>query len=62
LRVTKDDRLLVIHNLSGESQQAVLSSSNHYGDFNRIVLHSSEAAELKANSLNLPPYSTVVIR
>ncbi|HIW35216.1 MAG TPA: DUF3459 domain-containing protein [Candidatus Paenibacillus intestinavium] len=62
LRVTKDDRLLVVHNLSGESQQTTLSASSQYGTFNDIVLSSTEAAELRTDGLSVPPYSSVVIR
>lgn len=62
LRVTKDDRLLVVHNLSGESQLASLASSAEYDSFDSLIYTSDAAAELQADSLNIPPYSTVIIR
>jgi len=62
LRVTEDDRLLVIHNLSGESQQATLTSSEKFGSFQSIILDSDGAAELHDNQLTIPAYTTVILR
>lgn len=62
LRVTADDRLLVVHNLSGEAQQAELAASEQYGSFDTLLYATDAAAELQAGQLTIPPYSSVVIR
>lgn len=62
VRVTTDDRVLVVHNLSGQKQEAELTSSATFGAFEKLLYATDAAAELEAGMLQLPPYSTVIIR
>lgn len=62
VRATKDDRVLVVHNLSGQQQEAELKPSEMYGAFEKLLYATDEAAELNEGMLQLPPYSTVIIR
>jgi len=62
VRVTKDDRVLVVHNLSGQQHEAELKPSATFGAFEKLMYATDEAAELNEGVLHLPPYSTVIIR
>lgn len=62
VRVTKDDRVLVVHNLSGEVQSTELRESAAYGMFDQLLYATEDTAELQASQLTIPPYSSVVIR
>lgn len=62
LRVISDDRLLIVHNLSGQAQQVMLEEDPMYGTFEQLILASDELAVLEGEVLTIPPYSTVAIR
>lgn len=62
VRVTRKERVLVIHNLSGDPQTAELTPVPHYGAFTTIARKSDDSAALTGESLTLPPYSTVILK
>ncbi|MFB9326887.1 alpha-amylase family glycosyl hydrolase [Paenibacillus aurantiacus] len=57
LRVTADDQVLVVHNMSGTEQKVQLTE----GEFAEIAKQSKEGATLDGAALVLPAYSTVVL-
>ncbi|MHA7967255.1 alpha-amylase family glycosyl hydrolase [Paenibacillus sp. CAU 1782] len=62
VRVSRNERVLVVHNLSGKEQKAALAPSPIYGEF-RVLAHSTASeALLKERILTLPPYSTVILK
>ncbi|RIX60432.1 DUF3459 domain-containing protein [Paenibacillus nanensis] len=62
VRVTKSERVLVVHNLSGEAQTTELAASELYGAFQTLAHSTSEEAALDGTTLTLPPYSTVILK
>lgn len=62
LRITENDHVLVVHNLSGEQQQAELNQASEYGAFDELLHTTAASAELNGAELQLPPYSTVILR
>ena len=62
IRVTKSERVLVIHNLSGEMQSTELTPSDTYGSFTKLARQSDHDAKLDGAMLSIPPYSTVIIK
>jgi len=65
VRMTKDARVLVVHNMSGEKQSAKLTASERYGAFREIVRQTGiggEGASLDGETLSIAPFSTVIIR
>lgn len=62
VRVTKSERVLVVHNLSGEAQTTELAASKTYGAFKTLAHSTSEEAALDGTKLTLPPYSTVILK
>ncbi|MBD3918122.1 DUF3459 domain-containing protein [Paenibacillus sp. PR3] len=62
IRMTVDERVLVVHNLSSKPLQAVISDQTAYGAFSTIVHTTDSSAALEKHSLSLPPYSTVIIK
>ncbi|WP_080832836.1 alpha-amylase family glycosyl hydrolase [Cohnella massiliensis] len=65
IRKTGDSRVLVVHNMSGEPQEAELAPSGLYGSFQKIERQTggeTDAAALDGTTLRLAPYSSVVIR
>ncbi len=63
VRMTRDDRVLVATNLSGEPQKVTLSQTQAFSGFNsikkRFALDTTSA--LDGNALTIAPYSTVVL-
>lgn len=62
VRVTEKERVLIVHNLSGEQQTTELQPSQTYGEFKEIVRSTSGGAQLEGSRLTLPAYSTVVLK
>ncbi|MFF2885678.1 alpha-amylase family glycosyl hydrolase [Paenibacillus sp. NPDC057967] len=62
VRVTKTERVLVVHNLSGEAQTAELAASDVYGEFTQLARSTADDAKLEGTKLTLPPYSTAVLK
>ncbi|TCM95730.1 glycosidase [Paenibacillus sp. BK033] len=60
VRATADERVLVLHNLSGQPQMAELASE--YGSFAKLSRKSDNAAELSGGVVTLPPYSSVILK
>ncbi|MFC4779297.1 alpha-amylase family glycosyl hydrolase [Paenibacillus sp. GCM10023252] len=66
LRVSQKERVLVVHNLTGEQQVVEFpAASEPYGKFGKVA-HSAAAggksAKLKKSKLTLPPYSTAILK
>lgn len=62
VRVTETERVLVVHNLSGEQQMTDLKPSETYGSFTELAHTSDSAAKLSEGKLTIPAYSTVVLQ
>ncbi|RJX39691.1 DUF3459 domain-containing protein [Paenibacillus pinisoli] len=62
VRVTKAERVLVVHNLSGETQAAELAPSESYGAFTQLARSTAVDAKLDGTALTLPPYSTAILK
>jgi len=62
IRMTADERVLVVHNLTNKPLQAVISNQTVYGAFTTIAHATDAAATLEAHTLNMPPYSTVIVK
>lgn len=60
VRATADERVLVLHNLSGQPQKAELAEE--YGSFAKLSRKSDNAAELSGGVVTLPPYSSVILK
>ncbi|MDQ6423156.1 alpha-amylase family glycosyl hydrolase [Paenibacillus sp. LHD-117] len=62
VRMTKSERALVVHNLTGETRTAELTASDTFGEFKEIVRSTNDGAKLEGATLSLPPYSTVILK
>lgn len=62
VRVTRKERVLVVHNLSGKVQKAALAPSPIYGEFGELAHSTDSEASLEGTVLTLPPYSTVILK
>ncbi|OMF37818.1 alpha-amylase [Paenibacillus sp. FSL H8-0548] len=62
IRVIANERVLVVHNLSGEQQSTDLQPSKLFGTFESINHATSDKAELSGSQLTLPAYSTVIMK
>lgn len=62
VRVTEKERVLVVHNLSGEQQTTELQPSQAYGAFKEIIHSTSGDMQLEGSKLTIPAYSTVVLK
>lgn len=62
IRMTADERVLVLHNLSGQPQTAQLADAGEYGSFETLSRKSDNAAELSGGIVTLPPYSSVILK
>ncbi|MBB6636035.1 alpha-amylase family glycosyl hydrolase [Cohnella thailandensis] len=62
-RTSGDERRLVLHNLSGQPQTVTLEATKAQPiEYEKIAQTTDEAAKLKEGKLELPPYSTVVLK
>lgn len=62
VRVTQKERVLVVHNLSNESQSAKLTPSERFGEFTTIAHQTDSKAKLSNDTLSIPAYSTVILK
>ncbi|NIK77896.1 glycosidase [Paenibacillus castaneae] len=62
VRVIASERVLVLHNLSGELQTTDLQPSETFGTFKELVHANNSDAKLENGKLTLPAYSTVIIK
>lgn len=60
VRATQEDKRLVLHNLSGETQSVTLSEAAK-GIFGELSFASRKDAVLQDGKVTIPPYSTVVL-
>lgn len=62
VRAVADERVLVVHNLSGEQQTTDLQPSEVFGSFKELARATGSGAKLEGGKLTLPPYSTVILK
>ncbi|KRE22732.1 alpha-amylase family glycosyl hydrolase [Paenibacillus sp. Soil522] len=62
IRVIASERVLVVHNLSGEQQTTDLLPSKTYGMFQELIHATSAKTNLDGSKLTMPAYSTVIIK
>ncbi|QKS43348.1 DUF3459 domain-containing protein (plasmid) [Paenibacillus cellulosilyticus] len=62
VRMTADERVLVVHNLTGKPLQATIDDETAYGAFTGIAHTTDTSATLDQHTLEMPPYSTVIIK
>lgn len=61
-RVTEHEKVLVVHNLSGEEQQLSLSGAEGSQAYTKIYQTTKDAAKVDGDLVLLPPYSTVILQ
>lgn len=62
VRVIASERVLVLHNLSGELQTTDLQPSETFGTLKELAHANNPDAKLENGKLTLPAYSTVIIK
>lgn len=62
IRMTVDERVLVVHNLTSKPLQAAISDETKYGAFSTIAHTTDSSAALANHTLSIPPYSTVIMK
>ncbi|WP_339314360.1 alpha-amylase family glycosyl hydrolase [Paenibacillus sp. FSL R10-2734] len=60
-RLTTQDQVLVVHNLTGEEQTIELHPNVDSFSYSKILKTISDKATLKSDQLTLPPYSTAIV-
>lgn len=60
-RITTKERVLVVHNLSGQEQHMKLSTGDKAAAYSSILKDLSKSAALNGEDLTLPPYSTIIL-
>jgi alpha-amylase len=61
VRMTNEERILVVHNLSGESQSIDLNKEDEQR-FEDVILFNKDTFEWNGSRLTLAPYSTVIMK
>jgi alpha-amylase len=61
LRIQDQIKVLVVHNLSGEKQIIDLNANGKV-PFNEVALSSKDGTRLADGQLELPPYSSVLLK
>ena len=63
IRMTKDQRVLVLVNLTGEALTQDLPEDPNYGNFNRVLFQSSQdtGSQLDGSTVTIAPYSMLVL-
>ena len=63
IRMTEDESLLVLLNLTGETKTLELAPSEKYGEFTSIYFQSSDDTEssLEGSSVQIRPYGMLVL-
>ncbi|WP_052088262.1 alpha-amylase family glycosyl hydrolase [Paenibacillus wynnii] len=61
-RLTTKERVLVVHNLSGQEQHMKLTAKGNDGNYTAILKDLSKSAALNGEEITLPPYSTVILQ
>ncbi|TFE30874.1 DUF3459 domain-containing protein [Cohnella luojiensis] len=63
VRAAEDQQLLVLHNLSGQSQTVPLQTGKaQLTAFSKLALATNEGVKLAEQALEVPPYTTVVLK
>jgi glycosidase len=57
-RVTSQEKVLVVHNLSKDAQTVTLPDAT----FSKLALTNKYEASLRGTTLELPPYSSVILK
>lgn len=60
-RVTAEEQVLVVHNLTGKVQQVLLHPNVNGDSYHKVLNYISDVAVLKGDSLTLPPYSSAIL-
>jgi alpha-amylase len=61
LRVTDDEKLLVLHNMSGQSQSVALPLDEQTGSFSNVLFSSHRDVTVDYPTVTLPPYGSVIL-
>lgn len=61
VRLTAEQKVLVAHNLTGETQIIDLAENADEHQFKAVLNQSGEGAVLDGTKLSIPPYSTVIV-
>ena len=63
IRMTEDESMLVLINLTGETQTLELAPSEKYGEFTSIYFQNSDDTEsrLEGNNFQIRPYGMLVL-
>ena len=63
IRMTKDQRVLVLVNLTGETLTQDLPEDPNYGSFSRVLFQSSQdtGSQLDGSTVTIAPYSMLVL-
>lgn len=62
IRRTAEEQVLVVHNLSGQEQEMKLNEGETELSFAAILYRNNPKAALNDQVLNVPPYTTVVLK
>lgn len=62
IRMTADERVLVVHNLSGGTMQVAWTASDKYGAFEVLARSTDPDSRLDGAALTLPPYTSVILK
>jgi len=61
-RVAEQEKVLVVHNLSGEEQQLALTGPEGSQRYTKILQASKGTARVYGDLVHLPPYSTAILQ
>lgn len=64
IRMTEDERVLVVINLTGEEQTQEIAADPNYGEFTQSVYQSAtdETSSFDGQTLTLAPYSMMILK
>lgn len=60
-RITTEDQVLVVHNLTGDEQIITLHPNAEGISYTKIQKTTADKVTLNSDQLTLPPYSTVIV-
>ncbi|WP_410510948.1 alpha-amylase family glycosyl hydrolase [Paenibacillus sp. BR2-3] len=60
-RLTAEERVLVVHNLTGKEQKLTLEANREGGNYTSILRDLSKLAALNGAELTISPYSTIIL-
>jgi hypothetical protein len=62
IRSKGEDKLLVLHNLSGDTQTVTLQTDEDLPTFASVLFVSGEEWEFADGTVELPPYSSMILK